>query len=226
MDVKTGLFYLFAAVLLFAAFRVITARNPVYAALYLVLAFFQASAVWILLRAEFLAITLVLVYVGAVMVLFLFVVMMLDINVDSLRKGFWKHFPLAATLGALVALEMAAVLMGGFRVTDEPKAALAAAQVAGQAALQPSNTRDLGILLYTQYLYPVQIAAVILLVAMIAAIALTLRERKDSKHMNPADQVRVKARDRVQIVKLAPTLAAAPLAPPAEPAAPTEEKKA
>jgi NADH-quinone oxidoreductase subunit J len=226
MDVKTGLFYLFAVVLLFAAFRVITARNPVYAALYLVLAFFQASALWLLLKAEFLAITLVLVYVGAVMVLFLFVVMMLDINVDSLRKGFWKHFPLAATLGALVALEMAAVLMGGFRVTDEPKAALAAAQVAGQAALQPSNTRDLGILLYTQYLYPVQIAAVILLVAMIAAIALTLRERKDSKHMNPADQVRVKARDRVQIVKLAPTLAAAPLAPPAEPAAPTEEKKA
>jgi NADH-quinone oxidoreductase subunit J len=226
MDVKTGLFYLFAVVLLFAAFRVITARNPVYAALYLVLAFFQASALWLLLKAEFLAITLVLVYVGAVMVLFLFVVMMLDINVDSLRKGFWKHFPLAATLGALVALEMAAVLMGGFRVTDEPKAALAAAQVAGQAALQPSNTRDLGILLYTQYLYPVQIAAVILLVAMIAAIALTLRERKDSKHMNPADQVRVKARDRVQIVKLAPTLAAAPLAPPADPAAPTEEKKA
>ncbi len=226
MDVKTGLFYLFAVVLLFAAFRVITARNPVYAALYLVLAFFQASALWLLLKAEFLAITLVLVYVGAVMVLFLFVVMMLDINVDSLRKGFWKHFPLAATLGALVALEMAAVLMGGFRVTDEPKAALAAAQVAGQAALQPSNTRDLGILLYTQYLDPVQIAAVILLVAMIAAIALTLRERKDSKHMNPADQVRVKARDRVQIVKLAPTLAAAPLAPPAEPAAPTEEKKA
>ena len=226
MDVKTGLFYLFAVVLLFAAFRVITARNPVYAALYLVLAFFQASALWLLLKAEFLAITLVLVYVGAVMVLCLFVVMMLDINVDRLRKGFWKHFPLAATLGALVALEMAAVLMGGFRVTDEPKAALAAAQVAGQAALQPSNTRDLGILLYTQYLYPVQIAAVILLVAMIAAIALTLRERKDSKHMNPADQVRVKARDRVQIVKLAPTLAAAPLAPPAEPAAPTEEKKA
>ncbi len=223
MDVKTGLFYLFAVVLLFAAFRVITARNPVYAALYLVLAFFQASALWLLLKAEFLAITLVLVYVGAVMVLFLFVVMMLDINVDSLRKGFWKHFPLAATLGALVALEMAAVLMGGFRVTEEPKAAVAAVQAAGQAAMQPSNTRDLGILLYTQYLYPVQIAAVILLVAMIAAIALTLRERKDSKHMDPADQVRVKARDRVQIVKLAPTLAAAP---PAAPAVLTEEKKA
>ncbi len=132
MDVKTGLFYLFAVVLLFAAFRVITARNPVYAALYLVLAFFQASALWLLLKAEFLAITLVLVYVGAVMVLFLFVVMMLDINVDSLRKGFWKHFPLAATLGALVALEMAAVLMGGFRVTEEPKAAV--------AAVQPSNS--------------------------------------------------------------------------------------
>ena len=111
MDVKTGLFYLFAAVLLFAAFRVITARNPVYAALYLVLAFFQASAIWLLLRAEFLAISLVLVYVGAVMVLFLFVVMMLDINVDGLRQGFWKHFPLAAGVGALIALEMAAVLM-------------------------------------------------------------------------------------------------------------------
>ncbi len=118
MDVKTGLFYLFAAVLLFAAFRVITSRNPVYAALYLVLAFFQASAIWLLLRAEFLAISLVLVYVGAVMVLFLFVVMMLDINVDSLREGFWKHFPLAAGVGALIALEMAAVLMGGFRLGE------------------------------------------------------------------------------------------------------------
>ena len=118
MDVKTGLFYLFAVVLLFAAFRVITARNPVYAALYLVLAFFQASAIWLLLRAEFLAISLVLVYVGAVMVLFLFVVMMLDINVDGLREGFWKHFPLAAGVGALIALEMAAVLMGGFRLGE------------------------------------------------------------------------------------------------------------
>ncbi|MFO1246436.1 MAG: NADH-quinone oxidoreductase subunit J [Ramlibacter sp.] len=208
MDVKTGLFYLFSAVLLFAAFRVITARNPVYAALYLVLAFFQASAVWILLKAEFLAITLVLVYVGAVMVLFLFVVMMLDINLDSIRKGFWKHFPLAATVGALIALEMAAVLMGGFRVADEPKASAAAAQVAGQAVTQVSNTRELGKLLYTEYLYPLQIAAVILLVAMIAAIALTLRQRKDSKHMDPSLQVRVKARDRLEIIKLAPTRAA------------------
>jgi NADH-quinone oxidoreductase subunit J len=221
MDVKTGLFYLFAAVLLFAAFRVITARNPVYAALYLVLAFFQASAVWILLRAEFLAITLVLVYVGAVMVLFLFVVMMLDINMDSIRQNFWKHFPLAASVGALIALEMAAVLMGGFRVTDEPKAPAAVAQVAGQAVEQYSNTKELGKLLYSQYLYPLEIAAVILLVAMIAAIALTLRERKDSKHMDPSQQVRVKARDRFEVVKLAATR------PAEEPvAAPAEEKKA
>ena len=203
MDVKTGFFYLFSAVLLFAAFRVITARNPVYAALYLVLAFFQAAAIWILLKAEFLAITLVLVYVGAVMVLFLFVVMMLDINIDSLREGFWKHFPLAASVGALIALQMAAVLMGGFRLGDD--AAKAASAVSGAAPI--SNTRELGKLLYTEYLYPLEIAAVILLVAIIAAIALTLRTRKDSKHMDPSDQVRVKARDRVRIVKLAPTMA-------------------
>ncbi len=205
MDVKTGLFYLFSAVLLFAAFRVITARNPVYAALYLVLAFFQAAAVWLLLRAEFLAISLVLVYVGAVMVLFLFVVMMLDINIDSIRQGFWRHFPLAAAVGVFIALEMAAVLMGGFRVSEEPKAPA----VLGQAAAQVSNTKELGKLLYTQYLYPLEIAAAILLVAMVAAIALTLRQRKDSKYVNPADQVRVKKRDRLQVVKLAPTRAAA-----------------
>ena len=212
MDVKTGFFYLFSAVLLFAAFRVITARNPVYAALYLVLAFFQAAAIWILLKAEFLAITLVLVYVGAVMVLFLFVVMMLDINIDSLREGFWKHFPLAASVGALIALQMAAVLMGGFRLGDD--AAKAASAVSGAAPI--SNTRELGKLLYTEYLYPLEIAAVILLVAIIAAIALTLRTRKDSKHMDPSDQVRVKARDRVRIVKLAPTMAEpqAPAVPP------------
>jgi NADH-quinone oxidoreductase subunit J len=212
MDVRTGLFYLFSAVLLFAAFRVITARNPVYAALYLVLTFFQASAVWLLLKAEFLAISLVLVYVGAVMVLFLFVVMMLDINVDNLRKGFWKHFPLAATIGVLIALEMAAVLLGGFRPAEEPKATAA---VAGQAAAQFSNTKELGKLLYTQYLYPLEIAAVILLVAIVAAIALTLRERKDSKHIDPAIQVRVKARDRLQVVKLPPVRPAQPEVPPA-----------
>ncbi|HSV36526.1 MAG TPA: NADH-quinone oxidoreductase subunit J [Ramlibacter sp.] len=204
MDIRTGFFYLFSAVLLFAAFRVVTARNPVYAALYLVLAFFQAAAVWLLLKAEFLAISLVLVYVGAVMVLFLFVVMMLDINVDSLRAGFWKHFPLAASVGALIALEMAAVVMGGFDMGGEPRAAPAAAQ----AAAQFSNTKELGKLLYTQYLYPLEIAAVILLVAIVAAIALTLRQRKDSRHMDPADQVRVRARDRLQIVKVPPTVAA------------------
>jgi NADH-quinone oxidoreductase subunit J len=201
MDVKTGLFYFFSTVLLFAAFRVITARNPVYAALYLVLTFFQASAIWILLQAEFLAITLVLVYVGAVMVLFLFVVMMLDINIDSMRQGFWKHFPLAAGLGVLIALEMAAVLMGGFRLTDEPKVAA----LVGQNAHQISNTRDLGVLLYTKYSYPLEIAAAILLVAVIAAIALTLRQRKDSKYVNPADQVRVKSKDRMEVVKMQAT---------------------
>ena len=198
MDVKTALFYLFAAILLFAAFRVITSRNPVYAALYLVLAFFQAAAIWILLKAEFLAITLVLVYVGAVMVLFLFVVMMLDINLDSLRQGFWKHFPLAATVGALIALEMSAVLLGGFRI-ETPRVAPA---VAGQVAAHLPNTKELGIMLYTQYLYPVEVAAVILLVAIVAAIALTLRQRKDSKYVNPSDQISVKARDRMEIVKV------------------------
>jgi len=212
MDVKTGLFYLFAAVLLFAAFRVITARNPVYAALYLVLAFFQASAVWLLLRAEFLAISLVLVYVGAVMVLFLFVVMMLDINVDGLRQGFWKHFPLAAGIGALIVLQMAAVLMGGFRLNEVPRAMESSG----------SNTLDLGMLLYSEYLYPLEIAAVILLVAIVAAIALTLRSRKDSKYVNPADQVRVKARDRVRIVQMPVTRAPQP---PAE-EAPAAETKA
>jgi NADH-quinone oxidoreductase subunit J len=218
MDIRTGFFYLFSALLLFAAFRVITARNPVYAALYLVLAFFQAAAVWILLKAEFLAISLVLVYVGAVMVLFLFVVMMLDINVDALRAGFWKHFPLAATVGVLIALEMAAVLMGGFRLGEEPRAVPAVAQ----GAAQFSNTKELGKLLYTQYLYPLEIAAVLLLVAIIAAIALTLRERKDTKHTNSSDQVRVKASDRLQVIKQAPTMAA-PQPDPA-PAAAAEGK--
>jgi NADH-quinone oxidoreductase subunit J len=214
MDVKTGLFYLFAAVLLFASFRVITARNPVYAALYLVLAFFQASAIWLLLRAEFLAIALVLVYVGAVMVLFLFVVMMLDINVDGLREGFWKHFPLAAAVGAIIALEMAGVLMGGFRLNESPHAMASSAN--------SSNTLELGKLLYSQYLYPLEIAAVILLVAIIAAIALTLRTRKDSKHMNPSDQVRVKARDRVRVVQMGVTRPALSVveAIPVAPAAP------
>jgi NADH-quinone oxidoreductase subunit J len=213
MDIQSAFFYLFSAVLLFASFRVITARNPVYAALYLVLAFTQAAAIWLLLKAEFLAITLVLVYVGAVMVLFLFVVMMLDIDVASLRQGFWRHFPLAGSLGALIALEMAAVLMGGFR-TGQPREAT---EIVANSA-QIVNTKELGKLLYSQYIYPLEVAAVILLVAMVAAIALTLRKRKDSKYTNPSMQVRVKAADRLTVVKLDATrVAPAPVvATPAE----------
>ncbi len=212
MDVQAGLFYVFSAILLFAAFRVITARNPVHAVLFLVLSFFQASMIWMLLKAEFLSITLVLVYVGAVMVLFLFVVMMMDINVDSVREGFWKHFPLAAIVGLLIAFQMAAVLMGGFDFVD----ALPALADSGQAVVQTTNTRELGILLYSAYVYPLQIAGAILLVAMISAIALTLRKRKDSKFVSPSDQVRVKARDRMSIVKMAPTLPELPISDPVE----------
>jgi NADH-quinone oxidoreductase subunit J len=220
MDVKTGFFYLFSLVLLFAAFRVITARNPVHAVLYLMLAFSQASAVWLLLQAEFLAIVLVLVYLGAVMVLFLFVVMMLDLDMSGLRQGFWKHFPLAALVGVVIALEMAYVLMGGFRETP-------VAAVAKGVAAQASNTKALGILLYTEYLYPVQIAAVILVVAMIAAIALTLRERKDTKFVNVQDQVHTKARDRLRVLKVDATKPASPPVPSevvAQPVAPVEKK--
>jgi NADH-quinone oxidoreductase subunit J len=198
MDIKTGFFYVFSAILLFASFRVITAKNPVHAALFLVLAFFQASAIWMLLKAEFLAIALVLVYVGAVMVLFLFVVMMLDINMDKVRDGFWRHFPLAATIGVVIALEMIWVIMGNVRKSEPTQAVVAL----GQTAVQYSNTKELGKLLYTQYLYPVQIAAVILLVAIVAAIALTLRGRKDSKHVAPHDQIKVKAKDRMEVIKM------------------------
>ena len=200
MSVTTGLFYAFSAVLLLSAFRVITARNPVHSALFLVLAFFQAALIWMLLKAEFLSITLVLVYVGAVMVLFLFVVMMMDINVENLRVGFWRHFPLAAAVGVLIALEMAAVLMGGFRVAAEP--------IALGAPVQTNNTLELGKLIYTQYILPLEVAAAILLVAMIAAIALTLRARKDSKYVHPGEQVRVKAEDRMVVVRMDATRAA------------------
>jgi NADH-quinone oxidoreductase subunit J len=198
MTTTPALFYIFSAVMLFAAFRVITARSPVYAALYLVLAFFSASCVWMLLRAEFLSITLILVYVGAVMVLFLFVVMMLDINADTLREGFWKHAPVAGLVGLVIALEMAAVLIPGFdlRIAPLPDA----------DDLKLGNTKLLGIEIYTEYLYPLQIAAVLLLVAIIAAIALTLRKRKDSKYVNPADQVRARKADRVRLVKMMPTV--------------------
>lgn len=221
MDAKTGFFYLFSAVLLFAAFRVVTARNPVHAVLNLILAFSQAAAIWLLLKAEFLAIALVLVYLGAVLVLFLFVVMMLDIRIDAMRQGFWKHFPLAAFIGAVITLEMAMVVMGGFSGMDEPKPVAELVNAAGQV-IPYSNTHALGKLLYTEYLYPIEIAAVILLVAMITAIALTLRKRKDNKAINVSEQVRVRSKDRVSLVKVPSTQA--PVAPVVEAVA--EEKKA
>lgn len=206
MDVKTGLFYIFSTVLLLAAFRVVTARNPVHAVLFLVLAFFQASMIWMLLKAEFLAIVLVLVYVGAVMVLFLFVVMMLDVKIEGARKGFWKHFPLAAVVGVLIVLEMSALLMGGFKATEDPSVLAAA-----QSGVQVSNTRELGLLLYTHYIYPLEVAAAVLLLAMIAAIALTLRHRKDVKTIDPSKQVHVKAADRLIVVKMSSTEPSLPL---------------
>ncbi len=210
MNSTTALFYVFSAVLLGASFGVITARSTVHAALYLVLAFFSAACVWMLLKAEFLAIALVLVYVGAVMVLFLFVVMMLDINTDSFRQNFWKHFPLAGIIGALIAIEMTLVLRGGFDL------GVARPMPADVAAVP--NTKALGIEIYTDYLYPLQLAAVLLLVAIIAAIALTLRERKDSRHLDPSQQVRAKKADRVRIVKMAPEVDAPSVAaePPKE----------
>ena len=196
METTTALFYVFSAILLFAAFRVITARSTVHAALFLVLAFFNAACVWMLLKAEFLAISLVLVYVGAVMVLFLFVVMMLDFNTDALRQGFWKHFPLAGIVGVVIALEMAVVLLGGFNLADAPAPT--------PEEVQLGNSKLLGIEMYTNYLYPLEIAAVILLVAIVAAIALTMRKRKDSRYVDPAEQVKVKKADRLRIVPMKP----------------------
>ena len=181
MDITTFLFYLFSAVLLGGAFRVITARNTVHAALFLILAFFNAACIWM-------------------MVLFLFVVMMLDFNSDGARDGFWKHMPLAGLVGAFIALEMAAILMGGFRLNQAPEPSA--------AAMQLGNTKMLGIAIYTQYLYPLQIAAVLLLVAIIAAIALTLRHRTDSLRQDPSEQVKVKKADRLRIIKVAPTVEA------------------
>ena len=195
MNFETLIFYFFAAILLFASVRVITARNPVHSALFLVLAFFTAAGLWLMLEAEFLAITLVLVYVGAVMVLFLFVVMMLDINLDKLREGFWDYLPIAATVTVLMVSEMAMVLGGKFfGLTKMPSPQ---AHVAGY-----SNTRELGRLLYTQYVYPFERAAVVLLVAIVAAIALTMRKRKDSKSQDPAKQIAVRREDRIRMVKM------------------------
>jgi NADH-quinone oxidoreductase subunit J len=193
MDFKTFLFYAFSVIMLVAATRVITARNPVHAALFLVLAFFNAAGIWMLLKAEFLSIVLVLVYVGAVMVLFLFVVMMLDINIDRMREGFWGYLPLATGIGALIVLEMAAVLWRGF-LTFEQQPAAVGANIGG--------TKELGLLIFTRYIYGFEIAAVILLVAIIAAVALTLRKRKDTKAIDPGVAVRVKRNDRLRIVKM------------------------
>jgi NADH-quinone oxidoreductase subunit J len=191
MTFTTVVFYVFSAILVFAALRVITTRNPVHAALWLVLCFFTAAGIWILLDAEFLAITLVLVYVGAVMVLFLFVVMMLDVNFDSLRVNIRSYVPVAATVGVLVLLEMTLVIVGA-----------RLGQGAAPPAAQGSNTKALGRLIYVDYVYPFEIAAVVLLVAIIAAIALTHRTRKESKHQDPGAQVRVRREDRVRLVNM------------------------
>jgi NADH-quinone oxidoreductase subunit J len=188
---ETAIFYVFAAVLLLSGLAVITARNPVHGALALVLAFFTAAAIWLLLRAEFLAIALVVVYVGAVMVLFLFVVMMLDINLERVREGFWRNLPLALVVGGVMVLEMAAVLTRG-TWGQNPK----------QIPAGYSNTKELGRVLYTQYAFAFEIAAVILLVAIIAAIALTLRRRKDSKHQDPGEQVKARREERVRLVSM------------------------
>jgi len=191
---EAAVFYAFGAILLASALAVITSRNPVHAALFLVLSFFTASAIWLLLRAEFLAITLVLVYVGAVMVLFLFVVMMLDVNFDKMRERFRSYIPVALTVGILVLVEILLVLLGGYlggRTAAPPAAA------AGY-----SNTKTLGLQIYTDYAYPFEIAAMILLVAIIAAIALTHRQRGETKYQNPGAQVRVRRDERLRIVQM------------------------
>jgi len=192
MSFPTFIFYAFSAVLIGAAVGVITARNPVHSALLLVLAFFTSAGLWIQLQAEFLAIALVLVYVGAVMVLFLFVVMMLDINLARLREGFWSYLPLGGVVAMVLAFEMGVLLW------------LRSAGVEAPAPLPQSysNTKELGRLLYTEYVYPFEIAAVILLVAIVAAIALTLRQRKTSKYQDPSRQIDIQRKDRVRIVAM------------------------
>jgi len=189
---ETFLFYAFSAILVLAALRVITARNPVHSAMFLVLSFFTAAGIWLLLRAEFLAIALVLVYVGAVMVLFLFVVMMLDINLERLREGFWSNLPLAIVVGGILVFEMVALL-----ARQVFEAAPAAEPGPGY-----SNTRELGLLVYTHYAYAFEVSAVILLVAIIAAIALTLRRRKDTRYQDPSEQVKVRREDRVRLISM------------------------
>jgi NADH-quinone oxidoreductase subunit J len=197
INLTLAAFYVAAAILILAALRVITARNPVHAALWLVLAFFTASCLWLLIYAEFLAVVLVLVYVGAVMVLFLFVVMMLDINFDKLREGFWGHLPLAGGIGFLMALEMTLVLMSrefGAQAMPSP----------GAPPPGYSNTKELGRLIYTDYVFPFELAAVVLLVAIVAAIALTLRKRKETRYQDPTVQLAATKAGRLKIVKDSP----------------------
>ena len=194
MDFKTAVFYFLSAILVFASLRVITARNPVHAALYLILAFFSAGGVWALLQAEFLAIAIVLVYVGAVMVLFLFVVMMLDINLDRIRQGFWSYLPLGAIVGLIMVAELGAVIAANYAGVPESEAPQIAAGV--------SNTKELGRLIYTDFVYPFELASVVLLVAIIAAIAITYRGPKKTKYTNPAKQIRVRAKDRVRVLQM------------------------
>ena len=195
MEFKTFVFYFLAVIMVVAALRVITARNPVHAALFLVLTFFNAGGLWLLLQAEFLAITLVMVYVGAVMVLFLFVVMMLDINLDRLRDGFWSYLPVGALVGILMLVEMVMVLGGSYFGLEAMPAPPAAAETY-------SNTREIGRVLYTDYVYPFELASLVLLVAMVAAVALTLRKRKGLKSIPPSEQVAVKREGRVELVKM------------------------
>jgi len=189
------LFYVFAAITVFAAARVITIRNPVHAAMFLVLTFFSTACIWMLLEAEFLAITLVLVYVGAVMVLFLFVVMMLDVNVEPLREGFVKYLPLGALVGLVMFVEMAFLITQRyFKSENFPAPAASPADY--------SNTESLGRLLYDEYLFQFEVAAVILLVAIVAAIALTMRRRPDTKYQKPHQQIDVKKSDRLRVVQM------------------------
>lgn len=195
MSFQDILFYVFSAILIASALGVITARNPVNSALLLVLSFVTCAGIWLLLEAEFLAIALVLVYVGAVMVLFLFVVMMLDINLDRLREGFWKWLPLGALVTLVMVAEMSMVLMGKYFGLEEMP-------IPKPHEADYSNTRELGRLIYTEYVYAFELAAVLLLVAMIAAIALTLRQREDKKSTDPGKQVKVKKADRLRIIPM------------------------
>jgi NADH-quinone oxidoreductase subunit J len=194
MDMSLAIFYVFAVVLVFAAFRVITAKNPVHAVLYLVLSFFNSAVLWMLMKAEFLAVSLIVIYVGAVMVLFLFVVMMLDINFEALRKSFWKFLPVAGTVAAIMLAEMVMILTHRYAKIDASRVV--------EPSFNTASAEVLGKLIYTQYFLPFQLAAVLLLVGMVAAIALTLRKRKNTKYINPGDQIRIKREDRVRMVKM------------------------